>query len=63
MSSRVFFERYSKILILQMVFVVVVLLLATVLRQYDTELFSEVRGIYDEYLNTEISLSLVLDGE
>lgn len=46
-----------------MAFVIVVLVLATVLRYFDNELFNDLKEIYDEYMNTEISLSLVLDGE
>ena len=63
MNSRIFLQRYSKILILKMAFVIVVLILATALRYFDNKLFSNVKAIYDEYINTEISLSLVLDGE
>lgn len=61
MNGRIFFERYSKILILQLAFAVLVIALATALRYFDNELFCELREIYDEYMNTEISLSLVLD--
>ncbi len=63
MNNRIFIRRYTKIIVLQMAFVIIVLVLATVLRYFDNELFSELKEIYDEYMNTEISLSLVLDGE
>ena len=63
MNNRIFIRRYTKIIVLQMAFVIVVLVLATVLRYFDNELFNDLKEIYDEYMNTEISLSLVLDGE
>lgn len=63
MNNRIFIRRYTKIIVLQMAFVIIVLVLATLLRYFDNELFNDLKEIYDEYMNTEISLSLVLDGE
>ncbi len=63
MNNRIFLQRYSKVLILQISFVITILIFATALRYFDNGLFSEVMEIYDEYVRTEISLTLVLDGE
>lgn len=61
MEKSSFFNVYTKFLIFQFAFMVVIFLLASLLRYFNTPLFNDVHKIYDEYVNTEISLSLVMD--
>ncbi len=62
MKSR-FFEEFIRLLIFELGFVVVLFLAISVLRYFNPSLVGEIVGVFDEYVNTEISLSLVLDGK
>lgn len=61
MEKSSFLNVFTKFLIFQFAFMVVIFLLASLLRYFNTPLFNDVHKIYDEYVNTEISLSLVMD--
>ena len=61
MEKSSFLNVFTKFLIFQFSFMVVIFLLASLLRYFNTPLFNDVHKIYDEYVNTEISLSLVMD--
>lgn len=63
MNGSIFLKRYTNIIFLQVTVVAAVIILATVIRFCNSKLFSEIKTVYDEYMNTEISVSLVLGGE
>lgn len=63
MTQRIFFERFTKILILQMIFISIIIIGITVIRYFFPDLYLSLKEIYTEYMKTEITLSLVLDGK
>lgn len=62
-TQRIFFERFTKILILQMIFISIIIIGITVIRYFFPDLYLSLKEIYTEYMKTEITLSLVLDGK
>ncbi len=63
MNDKLFFIRYLKILYLQAAAVVIIIISLTAIRYLTPDLFSDLKALYNEYFNTEISLSLVMDGQ
>ncbi|MBO7217953.1 MAG: hypothetical protein J6V50_04555 [Clostridia bacterium] len=59
--EKVFLNSFTKLLIFEMAFVVIVFLGLSLLKYFANPLFLEFMEIYNEYINTEISLGLVLD--
>ena len=58
-----FFSEYIKIIILQCVFIAVLIILSTVLRFADFSSYKRFGDLYNEYFMSDISLSLVFEGE
>ncbi len=61
MEKGSFFEVFIKFLIYELAFVVAAFLAFSIFRYFNTPLFNEAKEIYSEYVNTEITLGLVLD--
>lgn len=63
MMKSSFLNIYCKILIAQAVFITAILLLITAIRFINYELYIEIVSFYNQYINREISISLVLEGK
>lgn len=61
MEKGSFLDVFSKLLIFELAFVVAAFLSFSILRYFNTPLFNEAKEVYNEYVNTEITLGLVLD--
>lgn len=61
MEKGFFVQVFTKLLFFEMAFVVAIFLALTVLRYFNTILFNEAKEVYVEYMNTEITLGMVLD--
>ena len=60
MEKNSFWGIFAKFYIYELAFVVAAFLAVSILRYFSEPLFSEIMEVYNEYVNTEITLDLVL---
>ncbi len=58
-----FLTEYIKIIVLQGVFIAMLIIFSTVVRFANFEVYTELSELYNDYFMSDISLSLVLEGE